>query len=237
MNVFSVIYNVLRREPLLLVPYVVYSLLGLIATQYLGPKALMTASPMAQMPYRLLLFLFAGESIARGVSVLMVASQFATLSRSIVLRWTVQYVMMSVVLSGFYAVLTVLVPKVHASLSPVLLALVLGGFFVLAMFSVVCILFAPLVLFFRGTHALFALAESVRLMWRRPLLVTRVVFVTLSIVFFFLMLGGMFASIPVIGLTLLYLCQAFGYIVGLIYGFLVVGESEWKQGLVFSDKS
>ncbi len=236
MTVFSLIASLIRREPLLVVPYAVYSLLTFLLTTYLVPQAAAeTVQHAFQLPYILLLFLIVGDFLARGVTLVLVATQFSQRTTRPWGQWWQSYAVLSFVFCVLYLLMGVwaLGPKNGmSSLHALLLMLAV----IAALLSVVLILFAPFLMFFRGVGALSAVRATAVLLRYRTGLVFRIVVMNMSLVFVFVFLGMMMAQLPVLGATLSYLFQALGQIVALIYSFIVIGTSEWKSGVLLADE-
>ncbi len=232
MSIFSLISAIIRRDPMVVVPYAIYSLLTFLITTHLGPEipASATVKTMSQMPQFMLFGLIFGDFLARGMTLFLVSAQFTKPStRSWVLWWR-GYLALSLVFCAVYLG----VGSMLWGASPRLASLgVMGAIGALAgvCLSLVVILIAPLLMFFRGWDLLSAVRGSFGMLRRRLGLVVRLVLMTVSLILFFVLLATVMSQIPVVGMTLSYLFQALGQSVALIYSFVIIGEAESARGV------
>jgi hypothetical protein len=226
--VFTLIAAFVRREPLLMAPYVVYSLLTFLLTSYLVPAStLETVETALQLPYLLLAFLMLGDFLARGATLTLLAMQFSEPLLLTWRRWWLRYSFLSLGFCLVYMGASFVVMHAKTYLSVLGLMGVLVAM-VAVLSSVVLILFAPLLMFFRGLDVVSSFVATFQLMRRRFGFVFRVGLMNLSLVFLFVFLGAALSPIPIFGMTLSYLFQAFGQMAALIYTFIAIGQVEWR---------
>lgn len=235
MNIVSLVVSLVRREPMLVVPYVVYSLLTFLLTTYLVPVAsVVTMETAFQLPWHVLLFLILGDFLARGATITLIAIQFSSPALRPWRQWWRDYSILSLCFGVVYMGIGVLAMtgSGHLAALGVLGAIVA----MLAVFtSVILILFAPFLMFFRGINAWASIKATFGVIRYRLALVSRVFLMNLVIVFFFVFLGATVSQMPLIGITLGHLFQALGQMVALVYSFVVIGSSEWKSGVLLAD--
>lgn len=235
MNIFALVVSLLRREPMLVVPYVVYSLLTFLLTTYFVPVAsVVTMATVFQLPLLLLVFLILGDFLARGITITLIAMQFSTPERRPWRQWWLHYSILSIGFGLLYIGVSVVAMRGHGHLAAIGVFGAIAA--MLAVFlSVILILFAPFLMFFRGIAAWTSIVATFGVIRYRLNVVFRVLLMNVAIVFLFVFLGAAVSQLPLIGVTLGYLFQALGQMTALVYSFIVIGSSEWKSGVLLAD--
>lgn len=230
-TVFSLIAKIIRQDPIVVAPYAAYALLTYLLTAHFG--AVFPTAPVkagTPVPYLMLTVLILGDFLARGMTLSLVSTQFKNPSKQSWSQWWGGYFALSLafflVYLGLASVFWAGPPRL-ASLG----ILGMGAVLILGCLSIVLILVAPLLMFFRGVGIFSAVYGTLGLLRRRPALVIRVVLMTISLLFFFAILGMTMAGLPVLGMTLSYLLQALGQTVALVYTFVVLGDAELSRGV------
>jgi hypothetical protein len=231
-SVFSLIKTIIWRDPIVMVPYAVYALLTFLITTHFGPDvpASATAKTMSQLPTLMLFGLILGDFLARGVTLMGVSAQFKKPSKQPWIQWWRDYLVLSLGFCGVYLGVGSVVSGDAERLSSLGIAGAMVALLGVCL-SLVVVLIAPLLMFFRGWGLVAAVQGSFRLLRQRSGFVLRLVLMTLSFVFFFILLGTIMGQIPVIGMTMSYLFQSLGQTVALIYSFVILGEAESARGV------
>jgi len=234
-NIVALTVALVRREPMVVVPYIVYSLLTFLATTYLVPTPpVVTMATAFQLPWMLLAMLIFGDFLARGVTITLIATQFASAEFGSWRQWWRDYTILSLVFGLLYMGVGLLAMGGEGRMETLG---VVGavGLIVTVFVSVILILFSPFLMYFRGVGMLSSVMGTFGVIRYRLSLVFRVFLMNLAIVFLFVFFGAMVSPLPLIGVTLGYLFQALGQMVALIYSFVLIGSSEWKSGVLLDD--